>query len=175
MTICKIIGVLSLICTFHCFYCLKEAVYSYCLYEGSLMLTAGVPPCSSAGHVLHVLGGADENEHAARLPAHHHRRVGRPAVQLLPPLVRRHLPGERADQHRVHLPGAQTVVRAGRGRARPVAAAAAARRADGVWGRRRPATGRESRASGSGGCGAWRTQAVRASDSTIYVIPERCA
>ena len=74
------------------------------------------PPAAAAaaGHVLHVLGGADADEHAARLPAHHHRRARRPPVQLLSPLVRRHLPRERAHQYHVHLPGAQTVCGAGR-------------------------------------------------------------
>ena len=55
----------------------------------------------SAGNVLCFERAADAHEHAARVPADHQPGAGRPAVLLLPPLVRRHLLVERTvvDSH----------------------------------------------------------------------------
>lgn len=54
---------------------------------------------NSTGNVLCLICAADAHEHAAGVPLHRHGGSGRTAVQLLPPLVWRHLPGQRLVQH----------------------------------------------------------------------------
>lgn len=60
------------------------------------------------GNVLCLVGAVDAYEHAGGVPDHNNAGSGRPAVQLLPPLVRRNLSRIRAFVHRVPVPGAQT-------------------------------------------------------------------
>lgn len=51
------------------------------------------------GDVFCIIRIANAYEHAAGVPLHRDRGSGRAAVQLLPPLVWRHLPGQRPVQH----------------------------------------------------------------------------
>lgn len=56
-------------------------------------------PLCVSGNVFRIIRVADAHEHAAGVSLHRDGGFGRAAVQLLPPLVRRHLPGQRPVEH----------------------------------------------------------------------------
>lgn len=90
------------------------SVFARCLSrkrEHSLQTQERFLSVSLTGDVFCIVCAADAHEHAAGVSLHRDRGSWRAAVQLLPSLVRRHLPGQRAVQHPLSLPGPQAGTR----------------------------------------------------------------
>lgn len=64
-----------------------------------------------SGDVFCIISIANANEHASGVSLHCVRGAWRAAVQLLSPMVWRHLPGQRSVQHPLPLSGTQAVTR----------------------------------------------------------------
>jgi hypothetical protein len=47
--------------------------------------------CPTDGDVFLLISAADSHEHASRVSSHHHRSLKWTSIQLLSPMVRRHL------------------------------------------------------------------------------------